>query len=48
MTQHNHPTAPTLFVSQADQFLASALRGDDTNLQPCERLPPSIIAAKGM
>jgi pimeloyl-ACP methyl ester carboxylesterase len=30
---------PELFVSQADQFLRSALQGDDANLQSCERLP---------
>ena len=35
---------PELFVSQADQFLTSALQGDDANLQSSERLPfPSII-----
>jgi pimeloyl-ACP methyl ester carboxylesterase len=35
---------PELFVSQADQFLTSALQGDDVNLQPSERLPfPSVI-----
>jgi pimeloyl-ACP methyl ester carboxylesterase len=38
---------PELFVSQADQFLTSALQGDDSNLQPFERLPfPSIISAE--
>jgi pimeloyl-ACP methyl ester carboxylesterase len=38
-----------LFVSQADQFLTSALQGDDTNLQSSEQLPfPSIISAKGI
>jgi pimeloyl-ACP methyl ester carboxylesterase len=37
---------PDLFVSQADEFLASALQ-DGENLQPCERLPfPSIVSAK--
>jgi len=35
---------PELFVSQADQFLTSALQGDDANLQSSERLPfPSVI-----
>ena len=35
---------PELFVSRADQFLTSALQGDDANLQSSERLPfPSII-----
>lgn len=39
---------PELFVSQADQFLASALQGDDANLRPSERLPfPSIVSAAG-
>jgi pimeloyl-ACP methyl ester carboxylesterase len=38
---------PELFVSQADQFLTSALQGDDTNLQSSERLPfPSIVSAE--
>ena len=38
---------PELFVSQADQFLASALQDDDANLRPSERLPfPSIISAE--
>jgi pimeloyl-ACP methyl ester carboxylesterase len=38
---------PELFVSQADQFLTSALQGDDSNLRPFERLPfPSIISAE--
>jgi pimeloyl-ACP methyl ester carboxylesterase len=37
---------PELFVSQADQFLASARQGDDANLRPSERLPfPSIVSA---
>ena len=37
---------PELFVSQADQFLTSALQADNTNLQSSERLPfPSIISA---
>jgi len=36
---------PELFVSQADQFLRSALQGDDANLQSSERLPfPSIVS----
>src|SRR5271168_2935212 len=40
---------PELFVSQADQFLTSALQGNDANLQSSERLPfPSIISAKGI
>ena len=30
---------PELFVSQADQFLRSALQGDDANLQSSERPP---------
>ena len=35
---------PELFVSQADQFLTSALQGDDANLQSSERLLfPSVI-----
>jgi pimeloyl-ACP methyl ester carboxylesterase len=39
---------PELFVSQADQFLTSALQ-DDANLQSSERLPfPSIISADGI
>jgi pimeloyl-ACP methyl ester carboxylesterase len=38
---------PELFVSAADQFLSSALQGDDANLQSSERLPfPSIISAE--
>jgi len=37
---------PELFVSHADEFLASALQ-DDANLQPSERLPfPSIVSGK--
>ena len=40
---------PELFVSQADQFLTSALQGNDADLQSSERLPfPSIISAKGI
>ena len=40
---------PELFVSQADQFLTSALQGEGANLQSFERLPfPSIISAKGI
>jgi pimeloyl-ACP methyl ester carboxylesterase len=39
---------PELFVSEADQFLASALQGD-ANLRPSERLPfPSIVSAAGI
>jgi pimeloyl-ACP methyl ester carboxylesterase len=35
---------PELFVSQADQFLASTLQ-DDANLQPSEPLPfPSVVS----
>jgi pimeloyl-ACP methyl ester carboxylesterase len=38
---------PELFVSQADQFLTSALQGDDANLQSSERLPfPSILSER--
>ena len=38
-----------LFVSQADQFLTSALQGSDAKLQLSERLPfPSIVSAKGI
>src|SRR5246127_5584449 len=37
---------PELFVSQADQFLTSALQADDANLRSFERLPfPSIVSA---
>ena len=37
---------PQLFVSNADQFLTSALQGDDAKLQSPERLPfPSIVSA---
>jgi pimeloyl-ACP methyl ester carboxylesterase len=37
---------PDLFVSHADEFLASALQ-DGENLQPSERLPfPSVVSAK--
>ena len=40
---------PELFVSEADQFLTSALQGDDANLQLSERLPfPSIVLAAGI
>jgi pimeloyl-ACP methyl ester carboxylesterase len=40
---------PELFVSQANQFLTSALQDDDSKLRPSERLPfPSIISAKGI
>jgi pimeloyl-ACP methyl ester carboxylesterase len=38
---------PDLFVSQAEQFLTSALQDDDANLQSSERLPfPSVVTAK--
>jgi pimeloyl-ACP methyl ester carboxylesterase len=38
---------PKLFVSQAHQFLASALQDDDSNLKSSERLPfPSIVSAE--
>jgi pimeloyl-ACP methyl ester carboxylesterase len=37
---------PQLFVSDADQFLTSALQGDDAKLRSPERLPfPSIVSA---
>jgi pimeloyl-ACP methyl ester carboxylesterase len=40
---------PELFVSQADQFLTSAVQDGDTNLRPSERLPfPSIVPAAGI
>jgi pimeloyl-ACP methyl ester carboxylesterase len=40
---------PELFVSQANQFLTSALQGDDAKLQRSDWLPfPSIISAKGI
>ena len=40
---------PELFVSHADEFLTSALQGDDADLQPSERLPfPSIVSAGGI
>jgi pimeloyl-ACP methyl ester carboxylesterase len=40
---------PELFVSEADQFLTSALQDDETNLQPSERLSfPSVVSAKGI
>jgi pimeloyl-ACP methyl ester carboxylesterase len=40
---------PELFVSQADQFLTSALQGDDANLQPSERLMfPSLVSDTGI
>jgi pimeloyl-ACP methyl ester carboxylesterase len=39
---------PELFVSEADQFLTSALQGEDANLQSSGRLPfPSIISERG-
>jgi pimeloyl-ACP methyl ester carboxylesterase len=38
---------PELFVSQADQFLISALQGEDAKLRSSERLPfPSIISER--
>jgi pimeloyl-ACP methyl ester carboxylesterase len=38
---------PELFVSQADQFLTSALQADDANLRPSDRLPfPSVVSAE--
>jgi pimeloyl-ACP methyl ester carboxylesterase len=40
---------PELFVSQADQFLASALQDRNANLGPTEWLPfPSIVSAAGV
>ena len=40
---------PELFVSDADQFLSSALQDGDANLRPSEQLPfPSIVAAAGV
>ena len=40
---------PELFVSDADQFLSSALQDGDTNLRPSERLLfPSIVPATGI
>jgi pimeloyl-ACP methyl ester carboxylesterase len=37
---------PELFVSDADQFLSSALQNGDANLRPSEELPfPSIVSA---
>ena len=40
---------PELFVSHADEFLTSALQGDDADLHPSERLPfPSIVSAAGI
>jgi pimeloyl-ACP methyl ester carboxylesterase len=40
---------PELFVSEANQFLGSALQGGDANLRPSERLPfPSIVSAAGI
>jgi pimeloyl-ACP methyl ester carboxylesterase len=39
---------PELFVSDADQFLSSALQDGDANLRPAERLPfPSVVSAAG-
>ncbi|HKN27604.1 MAG TPA: alpha/beta hydrolase [Roseiarcus sp.] len=38
---------PELFVSQADQFLISALQGDGANLLPSERLPfPFLLSTE--
>ncbi len=40
---------PDLFVSDADQFLSSALQDRDANLRPSERLPfPSIVSTEGV
>jgi pimeloyl-ACP methyl ester carboxylesterase len=40
---------PELFVSDADQFLSSALQDGGANLQPSERLSfPSIVSAAGV
>jgi pimeloyl-ACP methyl ester carboxylesterase len=40
---------PELFVSDADQFLSSALQDGDANLRPSERLPfPSVVSAAGI
>ena len=40
---------PELFVSDADQFLSSALQDRDANLRPSERLPfPSIVSTEGV
>ena len=40
---------PELFVSEADQFLTSALQGDEANPRPSEQLPfPSIVLAAGI
>jgi pimeloyl-ACP methyl ester carboxylesterase len=39
---------PELFVSEANQFLASVLQDGDAHLRPSERLPfPSIVSAAG-
>jgi hypothetical protein len=36
-------------VSQADQFLTSALQRDDSNFKSSERLPfPAIVSAMGI
>ena len=41
-------SVPELFVSDADQFLSSALQDGGANLRPSERLPfPSIVSAAG-
>jgi pimeloyl-ACP methyl ester carboxylesterase len=40
---------PELFVSEVDQFLASALQDGDANLRPSEQLPfPSIVSPAGI
>jgi pimeloyl-ACP methyl ester carboxylesterase len=40
---------PELFVSEADQFLASVLQDGDANLRPSEQLPfPSIVSTAGI
>jgi hypothetical protein len=40
---------PELFVSDADQFLSSALQDRDANLRPSERLLfPSIVSTAGI
>jgi pimeloyl-ACP methyl ester carboxylesterase len=40
---------PELFVSEADQFLASALQDGDANLRSSEQLPfPSIVSPAGI
>jgi pimeloyl-ACP methyl ester carboxylesterase len=40
---------PELFISDADQFLSSALQDRDANLRASERLPfPSIVSTEGV